>query len=774
MLFWIESPGMDASLKKKLAIGSLLVVTLGVFLAVFYEKDDRPEQAQNLLQNLNYVEQIWDSDRIDLGSPAFQQALIRGWSGVKTDPDGTTFAETFAKTAMIRFSCLNTKDRTVRIRCKTIPGCSPSQILVAAVNGRRIHGLRLGASFQDYSFDLPGEYVARGMNTLAFNFSLGRENTVKKLGAAFDSVTFRDKMDSSPQPAYSSSFSNFQPAALERFLRTEPIISSPAEGALSLYVRIPEKASLKVTYGLGKGSFNSACRFTVAIEPELQRADKLVSRVIENRLLFPASATDYVDLSQYRNKYVRIRLESEAVAGKQTPDRVYWQEARLITPSVDSKPIPAPGAGAGLLANDKTNVVIYLIDAQRADHLQPYGYPIPTSPNINEFAKQSVVFEKAYCQVTWTRSSVASIQSGLYPSSHLVEDRLDAFPDNLPSIQSELKKRGYHSYGFITNGNISSLFNFGKDFDDYVRLGEDKDRKEIHVQSGELIDTVQEFFQTVPYSQPMFLYVHATDPHAPYTPEPGFMLGRPGCNMDDPEMYSQHGEKARKFTQDEINCMMSLYDSETLRADYNFGRLLKVLKEKKMYDNSIIIVTADHGESFFEHGIWGHGKSLYESELRVPIIMHFPGDRFAGKRISQNVRHIDLFPTILSSFKYPVPPSVQGRSLLPLLLDRPLEEEPVFSELLLDQYSRMSMVYDGYKLIDTGKGSKFELFDLQGDKGETRNLIDENPVRFEYMKYTLNKWADEQARRKSALKKPKGAVLDKETEDVLKALGYLQ
>lgn len=761
---------MVASLKKKLTIGVILVVALGVFLAFIYEKGSRPEQAPNLLQNLNYVEQIWDSGTIDLGSPGFQQALIRGWSGVKTDPSGTTFAETFAKTATIRFSCLNTSNRIVRIRCKTLPGCTPSQVLVAAVNGRRIHGLRIGPNFQEYSIGMPGDYLVPGMNTLAFSFSLGHENTIKKLGAAFDSVSFREN----PQPDRSASFSEFQPAVVEHFFRKEPVVSSPADGALSLYVRVPEGASLKVTYGLGKSSFNSACRFNVEVEPELQTADHLVSRVIENRLIFPTSATDYLDLSRYANKVVRIKLESRSVAGKQAPDRVYWQEARLITPSVDSHPAPEPAAGAGVLANNKTNVVIYLIDAQRADHLQPYGYPIPTSPNINEFAKSSVVFEKAYCQVTWTRSSVASIQSGLYPSSHLVEDRLDAFPDNLPNIQSELKKRGYHTYGFITNGNISSLFNFGKDFDDYVRLGEDKDRKEIHVQSGELVDTVQEFFKTSSYSQPMFLYVHATDPHAPYTPEPQFMLVRPGCNMNDPDMYGMHSDSARKFTQDEINCMMSLYDSETLRADYNFGRLLKLLKEKGMYDNSIIIVTADHGESFFEHGISGHGKSLYEPELRVPIIMHFPGNRFAGERIPQNVRHIDLFPTILSSFSYPIPPSVQGRSLLPMLLGRPLKDEPVFSELLLDQYSRMAMVDDGFKLISTAQGAKYELFDLRKDPGETRNLIDEAPVRFEYMRYALNKWADEEARRKAALKKPKGAVLDKETEDVLKALGYLQ
>lgn len=764
-------------MKKRLQIAVLLFIAVGVSLAFYYEKRGRTGEAPNLLENLNYVEQIWDSKYIDLGSAAFQPSLVRGWSGSKTDPDGTTYEETYTKTASLRFSCLHKTDRTIQVRCRTIPGSSRTQILIPMVNGNKLHGQRITDHFQPYSFDVPDSILNRGMNSLTFYFSLGRENAIKKLGTAFDSITLAEKNQTESAQALArshSAFSDFQPAVDKGWFKTSSVVTAPPDSSLSLYIRVPEQSALKLGYGLGAGDRGSSCRFTVTIQSESRINSELMSRTIENRLLFPSSATDYLDLRPYGNRYVRIGLQASPVPGMQPPEKIHWDEARLITSSLNPAPRFSPEFGRGLLASRKTNVIIYLIDAQRADHLEPYGYPRPTSPNINEFSKTSVVFEKAYAQVSWTRASVASIQSGLYPSSHLVEDRLDAFPDNLPDLQSELRKHGYRAYGFVTNGNISSLFNFSKDFDNYIRLGEDKRRKEIHVQSDELYSTVEGFFNQNSYSVPMFLYVHATDPHAPYTPDPEFAMVAEDCDRNDPEMYNQHGTNARVFSRKEIDCMMSLYDSETRRADHNFGKLLNLLKVKNLYDNSIIIVTADHGESFFEHGIWGHGKSLYESEIRVPIIMHFPDNRFAGKRIQENVRHIDLFPTILSAFGVPAPVSVQGRSLLPLLLDHPVEEVPVFSELLLDQYSRLSIVYDGYKLIDNGKGTKYELYDLRTDPLEKENVVSQEPIRFNYMRFVMNRWADEQARRKAVLKKPKGAVLDKETEDILKALGYLQ
>lgn len=764
-------------MRRSIFIGLTLAIAVAVSLAFYYEKRTRVEQYPDLLGNLKYVDQVWDTKYIDLGTPTFQEALIKGWSQVKAERDGTTYVETYSKTANVQFSVFHVTGRKMQVRCRTIPGSSTSQILIPMVNGKKLRAQRIGPDFQNYTFDVSPNLLNQGMNSLTFYFSLGKENDTRKLGAAFDYVSLLPAEEASNVETLSrehTAFSELKPAMHSTWFASEKVISAPPNSKLLLYFRVPENAAMQIGYGLASAVRGSACEFAISVHPEGEGSKELTRQTIVNRVFFPASATEFLDLKQYENRVVAIELSATAVPGKELPERVFWGKARLITASTSPEAPIKSDIGQGLLANQKTNVVIYLIDAQRADHLMPYGYARPTSPVINEFAKSSVVFEKAYSQVSWTRASVASIESGLYPSSHLVEGRLDAFPDNLPNLQSELRKHGYHAYGFITNGNISSLFNFGKDFDEYIRLGEDKNRKEIHVQSGPLIDTVERYFDNNPYSTPFFLYVHATDPHAPYTADPEFSLAIDGCDINNPEMFNQKGENSRIFSKEEIDCMESLYDSETRRADHNFGRLLDMLKRKNLYDNSIIIVTGDHGESFFEHGSWGHGKTLYESEIRVPIIIHFPHNRFAGMRIPDNVRHIDLLPTLLSAFGYPVPVSVEGRSLLPFLLNHPLPEIPVYSELLLDTLSRQSMVYDGYKLIDNGKGGHYELYDLRIDPQETKNIATQEPIRVNCMRMTMNRWADEEAKRKAALKKPKGAVLDQETEDVLKALGYIQ
>jgi hypothetical protein len=124
-----------------------------------------------------------------------------------------------------------------------------------------------------------------------------------------------------------------------------------------------------------------------------------------------------------------------------------------------------------------------------------------------------------------------------------------------------------------------------------------------------------------------------------------------------------------------------------------------LLKEKGLYDNSVILLTADHGESFMEHGKWGHGKTLYQSEIRVPLLIRFPANQMAGKRIRSVARHLDVLPTLLDLYQLPVPVSLQGSSLLPLLAEDQENEIPVFSELNLDRHRARSILSGNYKLI---------------------------------------------------------------------------
>jgi arylsulfatase A-like enzyme len=209
--------------------------------------------------------------------------------------------------------------------------------------------------------------------------------------------------------------------------------------------------------------------------------------------------------------------------------------------------------------------------------------------------------------------------------------------------------------------------------------------------------------------------------------------------------------------------------------------LIELLREEGVYNHTLIVLTADHGESFLEHNVWSHGRTLYQQEIRVPLIIHFPDSFDSGKKVLSAGRHIDIFPTILDWIGLSVPPGVQGHSLLPLMQSGKTVNTPIYCELVLDQADKRAVVLGQYKLIQNNDEvqpnrftSWYELFDLKTDPMERLNLLTSRPILFGYLRSMLIEWSDSQTRRKSILKKPKGAVLDPETEETLKALGYLQ
>ncbi|HET6267985.1 MAG TPA: sulfatase [Acidobacteriota bacterium] len=752
---------MNSPRRKGILLVAMAVLLILAFL-VYRQKSKKEET--DLLANPDLVEQISDTTRLDLGVPENKEALWRGWAAVKTDTDGTTAAETYSKTATIRFGCLNRADKTILIRCRTIPGCSPSQLILPMINGHKLRGQRIIPTFGTYSFAAPASAFVLGVNALTFTFAIPKDSPVQKIGADFDFVHFG---------RVEEGMSSFQNVIRKGYFSTSHAILGPPSSLLNLYTKVPGNAKLNMEFGF-KGKRGSSEQFSISVEDESKKRTELGSATLFDGIISRPSTSKTFDLKPYAGKIVRISLSAEPVPNTLKPHSIFWSDVSMkgqIPPSEIQTAAP-------LYKDKKPNIIIYLVDALRPDHLESYGYKIPTSPNIQNFSKDAAVFDNAYSQVSWTRSSVASIQTGLYPSSHLVEDRLDTLPEYLPTLPGELRKNGYRAVGFITNGNISALFHFDRSFDDYIRLGESLKRKEIHAQSGTLFETVSKYvsMKISPTSQPAFLYVHATDTHAPYTPDPQFQLTLPNCNADDPAVYNpdKNFRPTNEYTPEQIACIISLYDSEVLRSDYYFGQFLDLLKKKNLYDNSIIILTADHGESFFEHRVWGHGKTLYESDIRVPLIIRFPQNRFAGEHITQNVRHIDLFPTLLNAIGAPYPKGLQGTSLLPLVENPRNSEPPVFSELALDTHHLKAMVDDGYKMILNESNSRIEMYDLRNDPLETTDVAHQHQVRFHYMRVELTRWADEMNQRKATLRKPRGAQLDPDTAEALKALGYIQ
>ncbi|HMB51775.1 MAG TPA: sulfatase, partial [Thermoanaerobaculia bacterium] len=435
----------------------------------------------------------------------------------------------------------------------------------------------------------------------------------------------------------------------------------------------------------------------------------------------------------------------------------------------------------------RPNVVVYLVDTLRADHLGAYGYPRPTSPRFDRFAEESVLFERAVAQSSWTRPAVATMLTGLHPQSHGTNGRLDALPEALPILPELLRDAGYATAGFFTNGNAGPSFGFARGFDDVVRIRERKDRI-VHRRAGEVNGEVFAWLDGRPRDRPFLLWVHVSDPHAPYTPPEKFRQRlAPDVDPDAgllPRVEALHGAPQEPGTAER---MSALYDAEIAYLDDQFGALLDRIDDDGLADDTVVVFIADHGEAFGEHGLWEHGRALYGEHLLVPFAVRLPAGTgtgtgtgtVAGRRVGAWVEQADLMPTLLTLAGLPVPEGVEGHDLGRWFSTDAAAEEGspnrfAWAHIATDGFDQRAVIGGDWKLIhylaaDAG-GSREEVYDLDRDPGERDDLAGEAGVRAGWLRSLLTRarlaWV------------PRAAVgqgvLDPEEEERLRALGYLQ
>jgi len=370
-------------------------------------------------------------------------------------------------------------------------------------------------------------------------------------------------------------------------------------------------------------------------------------------------------------------------------------------------------------------IIIYLIDTLRPDHLGCYGYKRETSPNIDAFAGESVLFEKAYSQAPWTNPSVASLFTGLYPAYNGVMEKNQKLLSNLTTLADVLSSHNITNAGFVTNPWVSSFFGFNQGFQSYL------DEK---TDTPGATQAVVDYLRKMEPNSKHFIYIHVMDPHDPYSPPP------PYDKLFDPEYKGavtgeNFDEWGANIPDEDKRHVISLYDGEIRSTDDAFGELIQRLRELGIYDRSLIMVTADHGEEFLEHQRWKHGRDLYESLIHVPLIIHFPEGALGGKRVSQTANLVDLFPTILDALDLEYKGHLQGSSLYPLLYGSGKIKRPVFSQESRVERELFSVVDDHYKLIDeTTPEKRVRLFDLRKDPLEQTDISGSMPKQVEVMR----------------------------------------
>lgn len=425
------------------------------------------------------------------------------------------------------------------------------------------------------------------------------------------------------------------------------------------------------------------------------------------------------------------------------------------------------------------NVLILLVDALRTDHLSCYGYPRNTSPNIDRLAADSVLFTQAVSPSTFTKTSIASLFTGFHPHRHGVfrasrrdrpgEITSDILASRYLTIAERLQQQGRLTAAWVENAQLRAFLGFDQGFNTY------DDRAggifSIHRQ-------LTAWLSRFAHLQPFFAYVHYLDLHDPYEPPAPFdaMYGTHSnvyerIGLDErgswSEILRQINSGEIRLQPQDVDQLIAYYDGALTLIDRQIGRLLEWMQANELYDDSLIVLTSDHGDAFMEHGFLSHSTTPYEELVRVPLIVKFPQSRHAGRRIDRQVRLIDLAPTLLDALGIESRKEMDGISLLPLIAGDADAESAAPPPALIELSDRLAVRTEDWKLIYFWD-DRWELYDLRADPGETRDLAFAAP---EVSRGLLAIARMALARRDQS--QTESIPLDKETIEALEALGYM-
>jgi len=392
------------------------------------------------------------------------------------------------------------------------------------------------------------------------------------------------------------------------------------------------------------------------------------------------------------------------------------------------------------------NVVFIVIDTLRSDHLPFYGYSENTAPFLNELAKEGVVFNNTYSASSWTAPATASIFTSLYPFQHRVilnmlatmmfnknnpdyRIKLNRIPKEIVTLGESFKDKGYATFGFADNVNIGKKEGFDQGFDKFYTFN--------YKRGKHLNEIVLNHSKEIKKSGKYFVYIHYMDVHQPNHENSDWLMGKEIAKIS----VKDSGEfNIKKKIKNET----LFYDGEINYVDRRIKELFEHFKWKK---NTLVIMTADHGEELWDHGRWGHGYSLYKEVTKVPMFFYYSGDKknyFKKGSAEQNVSTIDILPTLRDFIGLKKDSANEGVSLLKILENGEKEKTNnrfIFSHLFkkrivspnVDGFEAYSVINGNYSFIKSLPGQKrmFKLmfFDLKKDPEQKNNIFKTNIVK---------------------------------------------
>lgn len=390
-------------------------------------------------------------------------------------------------------------------------------------------------------------------------------------------------------------------------------------------------------------------------------------------------------------------------------------------------------AGCTQSAEPPPNILLISIDSLRSDHLGSYGYGRDTSPNLDALARGGARFETALAPSPWTLPSHVTLLTGRHPAAHGVNNPDRKLAESIPTLAEELHAAGYATAAFVSGPYLRTAYAYDRGFDLYDQslAAVSPGKSRTGISSPQLIDNLLRWIgqeKGEAAEKPFFAFLHLWDVHYDFAPPP------PWDSHFDPDYTgTRDGAGIEGLAPDlparDLEHIVALYDGEIRFTDEELGRLFSALKARGLFENTIIIVTADHGEEFFEHGRIGHAITLFDESLRVPLIVHHPRSIDPGMVLDGQVRLMDVAPTVLGlaglppgDIGMPAGAPIESRDLSPWLrgdlFAGRFPELVSFPENRVWGKGRTAVRTAGDKLIRENGIDYFEIFDLDNDPTE--------------------------------------------------------
>lgn len=479
-------------------------------------------------------------------------------------------------------------------------------------------------------------------------------------------------------------------------------LAAPTPRSFSFYLDVPTGAKLLVDTGS-----NVQTKFQILAQTTSGTEELLSVLAADDRW-----QEQVVDLSHLAGQALRLEFRTEGDKGK-----TGWGEPEIMIPKLK---IEEPATARA------QNLVYVVMDTTRADSFDVVdSETVVKTPNYDKLARKSTTFRNAYNNENWTKPSITTMWSSLYPQTHGAREATSKVASDIRFLSEELKDAGFVTGAFIANAVVSETFGFNRGWTDFNNRSDhntEGNGSRLYPSAAEWMEEHKD--------ERFFVYVQSVDPHTTYdVPSDywknyykGTYKGSLGSSFGREQQIVVDNGKL-KVSADDLNWIKALYRGEVTYQDEYLGVLLNKIEELGLSESTLVVITNDHGEELKEHGGMGHGWPLYEEQIRAPLLMSFAPLFKVGANIKAIVEHVDLAPTILDALGLPPMKGAEGLSILPLLHDGIGNRQQPFYTVAWSRLGTRSVRVGDWKLTVGDKSDWMHLFNLKTDAKEMSNLL---------------------------------------------------